>query len=245
MTLTYTLTTPAGASVTIVSAAKAFTTATSTYQTLKTSHQDAANPTTSGLGYHRRHRDSGTREGELHRMHDRHGGTYALTATDGSLTSATSSSVTINAASAAKLAFTTAPSPTATSGTALATQPVVTVQDAAGNTTTTTTSSVTLTLTTPAGASLTCAANPTAATSGIASFTGCTIDTAGTYTLTATDGSLTSATSSSVTINAASAAKLAFTTAPSPTSTSGTALATQPVVTVQDAAGNTTTKPVR
>ena len=109
---------------------------------------------------------------------------------------------------AAKLAFTTAPSPTATSGTALARQPVVTVQDADGNTITTDTSSVTLTLTTPSGASLTCAANPTGATSGLASFTGCTIDKAGTYTVTASDGSLTSATSSSVTITAGAPAKV-------------------------------------
>ena len=110
---------------------------------------------------------------------------------------------------AAKLVFTIAASATATSDTALATQPVVTIQDAAGNTTTTDTSSVTLTLTTPAGATLTCATNPTPAVTGIARFTGCAIDKAGTYTLRATDGSLTSATSSSVTINAASAAKLA------------------------------------
>jgi hypothetical protein len=159
-------------------------------------------------------------------------------------TSSTAASVPSNDVmirTAAKLAFSTAPSPTTSSGTALATQPVVTIQDAAGITTSTDTSSVTLTLTTPAGASLTCTSNPTTATSGIASFTGCTIDTAGTYTLTATDGSLTSATSSIVTITAASAAKLAFTTAPSPTTTSGTALATQPVVTIQDAAGNTAT----
>jgi len=38
-----------------------------------------------------------------------------------------------------------------------------------------------------------CAANPKAASAGVATFGGCTITTAGTYTLTATDGSLTSA----------------------------------------------------
>src|SRR5665647_3417182 len=48
---------------------------------------------------------------------------------------------------AAKLVFTIAASATATSDTALATQPVVTIQDAAGNTSVTDTSSVTLTLT--------------------------------------------------------------------------------------------------
>jgi hypothetical protein len=142
---------------------------------------------------------------------------------------------------AAKLVFTIAASATATSDTALATQPVVTIQDAAGNTTTTNTSSVTLTLTTPAGATLTCATNPTPAVTGIARFTGCAIDKAGTYTLRATDGSLTSTVSSSITITAGAPDKLAFTTAASATATSDTALATQPVVTIQDAAGNTTT----
>ena len=127
---------------------------------------------------------------------------------------------------AAKLAFTTAPSPTSTSGTALSTQPVVTIQDAAGNTTTANTSTVTLTLTTPAGASLTCAANPTAATSGIASFTGCAIDISGIYTLTATDGSLTPATSASVTVNPA--------LTPTATATVSTTIVNTPVNTPAD-----------
>ena len=105
---------------------------------------------------------------------------------------------------AAKLAFTTAPSPTATSDTGWARQPVVTIQDAAGNIVTTDTSPVTLALTTPDGATLTCATNPTTAEAGIARFTGCAIDKAGTYTLTATGESLTSTTSSDVTITTAS-----------------------------------------
>jgi hypothetical protein len=140
-----------------------------------------------------------------------------------------------------KLAFTTAPSPTATSDTGWARQPAVTIQDAAGNTVTTDTSPLTLTLTTPDGATLTCATNPTTAVAGIAQFTGCAIDKAGTYTLTATDESLTSTTSSDVTITAGAPAKLAFTTAPSPTAISDTGWASQPAVTIQDAAGNTVT----
>jgi len=101
---------------------------------------------------------------------------------------------------AAKLAFTTAPSPATTSGIAFATQPIVTVQDSAGNTVTTDTSSVTLTMTNLAGATLRCDSNPEVARLGIASFAGCTIDKAGTYTLTASDGILTAATSTSVNI---------------------------------------------
>ena len=137
-------------------------------------------------------------------------GTYTLRATDGSLTSTVSSSITITAGAPDKLAFTTAPSATATSDTALAPQPVVTIQDAAGNTVTTDTSAVTLTLTTPTAPPRGAppdlpptSTNPTAVT-GIARFTGCTIDKAGTYTLSATDEKLTSTTSSTITITAAS-----------------------------------------
>ncbi len=165
-------------------------------------------------------------------------GTYTLTATDGLLTSATSSSFTITAGAASKLAFTTQPGGGASS-TAWTTQPTVTVQDAAGNTTTAT-DSITLAITTPGGATLTCTANPKNAVAGVDAFAGCSVDKAGTYTLTATDGLLTSATSSSFTITAGAASKLAFTTQPGG-GASSTAWATQPTVTVQDAYGNTVT----
>ena len=116
----------------------------------------------------------------------------------------TSTGITITAGAPAKLAFTTAPSDTATSDTGWARQPVVTIQDAAGNTVTTDTSAVTLALTTPDGATLTCETNPTTAEAGIARFIGCAIDKAGTYTLTATDQPLTSTTHSTITITTAS-----------------------------------------
>jgi len=163
-------------------------------------------------------------------------GTYTLTAIDGLLTSATSSSVTITAGAASVLAFTTQPSSSATSGTSFAAQPVVTVQDAGGNTVSTSTSSVALSI--PAGATLTCTTNSVNAVAGVATFTGCRINKAGTYTLTATASGLTSASSTSVTITVGAASQLAFTTSPS-SSTGGVAFAAQPVVTVQDAGGNT------
>ncbi|HEY2297252.1 MAG TPA: hypothetical protein VGH43_05960 [Jatrophihabitans sp.] len=166
-------------------------------------------------------------------------GTYTLTATDGSLTTAVSTAIAVSAGSAAKLAFTTQPFSTATGGTAFGTQPVVTVQDAGGNTVTTDTSSVTLGLTTANGATLSCNVNPKAASSGVATFAGCKIDKAGTYTLTATDQSLTSAVSTAIAVSTGSAAKLVFSTPPSSAATGGTAFGTQPVVTVQDAGGNT------
>ena len=120
------------------------------------------------------------------------------------------------------------------------TQPVVTIQDTVGNTVRGNSSSVTLAITTPAGATLSCTTNPRSATAGVATFAGCKIDKAGTYTLTATDGALTAAVSSSLTITTGPATKLSFATQPSAGS-SQTAWSTQPVVAVQDAGGNTVT----
>lgn len=164
-------------------------------------------------------------------------GTYTLTATSGTLATAASTTFTITVGPAAKLGFTTQPSG-ATYNTVLGTQPVVAVQDAGGNTITGSTAQVTLSITTPAGAVLTCAQNPVSAASGIAGFTGCSIDKAGTYTLTAASTGLTPATSSPLVIAGGTAMALAFTTSPA-SSTGGTAFPTQPVVTIQDQAGNT------
>jgi hypothetical protein len=166
---------------------------------------------------------------------------YTLVATDGVLTSATSSTFNITVGAAAKLAFTTQPGG-GTGGTAWTTQPVVTIQDAGGNTVTTSTASVTLAIgTNPGGGALTCTANPKVAVSGVATFAGCKIDKAANgYTLTATSGSLTSATSNTFNVTVGTAAKLAFTTQPGGGARNN-AWATQPVVSVQDAGGNTVT----
>ena len=95
-------------------------------------------------------------------------------------------------ATANKLAFTRHPSGTATAGTEFGTQPVVTVQDADGNTVTES-ASIQLGLTTAGGAVLTCTANPVTAASGVAASQGCKVDKAGSYTLTATSTGLTDA----------------------------------------------------
>src|SRR5581483_8387063 len=162
---------------------------------------------------------------------------YTLTATDGSISSVTSSTFNITLGPAAKLAFTQQPSGGASS-TAWTTQPKVTIQDAGGNTVNST-ASVTLAVgTNPSSGTptLTCTANPKAATAGVVTFAGCKIDLAGTgYTLTATSGTLTSATSSAFNITPGAISKLVFTTQP------GNGLSPQPVITVEDAAGNTVT----
>jgi hypothetical protein len=166
-------------------------------------------------------------------------GTYTLTAASNGLTPAASGTFSIGGSgTATKLAFTTNPS-NSTGGIAFPTQPVVSIQDSAGGATTST-ASVTLSITTPAGAILTCSSNPKAASAGTAVFAGCAVNKAGTYTLTATSGTLTSAVSTSFTVSVGPATKLVFTTQPSGASVNA-AFATQPVVTVQDAGGNTVT----
>jgi len=163
-------------------------------------------------------------------------GTYTLTATTSGLTSAVSASFTIAAGPASRLSFTSSPS-SSISSTTFSTQPAVAVLDAFGNTITTSTAAVTLALTTPGGATLSCTANPKTAVAGVAAFAGCRVDKAGTYTLTASATGLASGVSSSFTISAGSAAKVVFTTSPG-ASVHGVAFPTQPVVQIQDAAGN-------
>jgi sugar lactone lactonase YvrE len=101
---------------------------------------------------------------------------------------------------ATQLAFTTEPGG-ANTGNNLTPQPVVTVEDGQANAVASDTGSVTIALTGAAGAQLTCTSGLTVAeVNGVASFHGCSVDTSGTYTLTASDGSLPWSTSTSFTI---------------------------------------------
>ena len=122
---------------------------------------------------------------------------------------------------------------------AFGTQPKVTVQDAFGNTVTSDTSSVTLAIGTNPGTGTLSGTKTVSAVNGVATFSGLSIDQSGNgYRLVATDGGLTGATSNTFNITVGSAAKLAFTTQPGG-GTAASAWAQQPVVTVQDAGGNT------
>jgi trimeric autotransporter adhesin len=172
-------------------------------------------------------------------------GTYTLTAIASGLTSAVSASFTIQVGPAAQLGFTRDPSSSTDGGVAFSNQPRVAVQDAGGNTVTSgisSSTSVTLSITgSPAGANLTCSNNSRNASSGVATFSSCKVDKAGTYTLTASASGLTSAVSASFTITVGSATQLGFTTDPSSSTNGGVAFSTQPVVTVQDLGGNTVT----
>ena len=93
--------------------------------------------------------------------------------------------------------------------------------------------------TAPAGTVLTCTTNPVVASAGVATFAGCKLNHAGTgIVLTATATGADSADSSGISITPGAATTLAFQTNPAG-ATGGSAFATQPVVVVQDANGDT------
>ena len=152
----------------------------------------------------------------------------------GTLTQATSGNVVISVGTAAQLAFTTQPSATGTSNTALTTQPVVTAQDAGGNTVTTSSDSITLAIGTNGGPGGTLSGTVTlAATNGVATFSGLSINKAGTgYTLTAASTGLTGATSSAFNVTASNAATIALNAGDNQSATVGTAVGTVPSVIV-------------
>ena len=166
---------------------------------------------------------------------------YTLTFTDGAYTDAVSTTITVGVGAAAQLGLTVEPSATVASGTALAIQPVVKIEDAGGNVIIGNSSTVTATVASAVG-TITNNTATLSATTGLATFTGLTInELVGAYTLTFSDGTLTTAISTTITVSAGVATQLVITTQPSATVASGAALAQQPVVKVEDAAGNTVT----
>jgi hypothetical protein len=166
-------------------------------------------------------------------------GTYTLTFSDSPLVPAVSGAVSVTSGAATKLVITTQPSSTDASGVALVQVPVVKVEDAAGNVVTSD-SSVVVAKITSGGVSISNGAQTAAG--GVAAFNGLALNAlVGTYTLTLTDGTLSSAISTSVTVIVGPANQLVVTTEPSPVAASGVALATQPVVTARDSGGNVVT----
>jgi len=173
---------------------------------------------------------------------DKLGSNYRLRARDGTL-SVDSAAFNVALGTLARLAFTTQPGGGATGGTAFPTQPVVTAQDAGGNTVTSFSGTVTLSIasgTGTAGAAISGCTGSTAR-SGVASFGNCQIDKAGTaYQLHASANSgAATGDSAAFDVSAGAVTQLVFTTQPGGTITGGTAFPTQPVVTAQDAGGNT------
>ena len=164
-------------------------------------------------------------------------GSYTLAATDGSLTSGTSSSFTVNPTSASKVVFAQQPS-NVTAGNANSPSITVDVEDQYGNIVTGDSSNVTLSI--HSGPGSIGGTDTVAASSGVATFSNVIIDTAGSYTLAAADGSLTGANSNSFTVSHATASQLAFNQQPT-TVTAGVAISPSMTVDVEDAFGNIVT----
>src|SRR3989449_10693632 len=140
---------------------------------------------------------------------------YTLRFESGTLTAATSGTITLGAGTATQLTITTQPSPTATSGAALGQQPVIQVRDAAGNPAGGAGVTVTAVIATgPAGATLT---NGTATTlaSGAATFSGLAINgSAGSYTLRVEGGAVKAGRSGGAPVRARTETQLTNTTEP-------------------------------
>src|SRR5439155_802618 len=164
---------------------------------------------------------------------------YTLRFESGSLTPATSGTITLGAGTATQLTITTEPSPTATSGAPFSQQPVLQVRDGAGNPAGGAGVPVTAVIASgPAGATLSNATATTLASWAPTRRGPAISGTAGSYTLRFESGTLAPATSGTITLGAGTATQLTITTPPSATATSGAAFTQQPVLQVRDAAGN-------
>ncbi len=165
--------------------------------------------------------------------------TYTVTAKYRSWTAPAVDDSTVTVLTPTKVAFTAQPT-NATAGAAIAPGVEVTVQTAADAAVPLAGRSVTVALTTPAGATLSGTATATTNSSGVAVFSGLSVDKADSYTLTATSSGLTSGTSSSFTVSAGTSAAFAFTS--SPLNATAVASPTLGPITVrsQDAVGNAT-----
>ena len=128
-------------------------------------------------------------------------GTYTLTASDGALTPVTSGSFAVTVPAplpASQLAFTALPL-TAVEGAIINPAVTVSVQDSNGNAVATDSSTVTLAIASGPGGAVLGGALTAVAVNGVATFSNLTFSLPGDYTIQATDGTLTPATSATVT----------------------------------------------
>ncbi|MGH7702476.1 MAG: beta strand repeat-containing protein, partial [Gemmatimonadales bacterium] len=165
-------------------------------------------------------------------------GSYTLTFASTGLTSVNSAPIALGAGPAAKLALITQPSSAAVSGVAFGQQPVVQVQDAAGNPVDTAGIRVSAAL---ASGGPVLAGTDTIVTdaAGKATFTDLNIAGAsGQRTLNFTAPGLTGVVSNAVNVGAGAATHLVLSTAPPAAAQSGTVMIPQPVIQLQDASDN-------
>ena len=163
---------------------------------------------------------------------------YTLMATATNLTAATSSAFNVNPGAASKLVFVQQPT-NVVAGSAIAPAVTVSVEDSLGNLVTSATNSITLGIGTGTGPLNGTATQ--AAAAGVATFSGLSLNTAGTGdTLTASATGLTGATSSTFNVTVGAPAKLVFTTEPSNV-TASSAITPSVQVSIEDAVGNVVT----
>ena len=171
---------------------------------------------------------------------DRSAPGYTLTASTGGLSGTSSAPFTIASGVATQLIFSIQPS-SGVAATAITPAVQVTARDVLGNTATGFTGAVTVAITPGSGtfgATLS-GVGTVNAVGGVAGFPGINIDKAGTaYTLSATAGGVTDATSGPFDIAIGAASRLAF-TVPPVTTTAGSNFTPTVEVSVQDAGGNT------
>src|SRR5207244_3660926 len=162
---------------------------------------------------------------------------YTLGASSGGLTG-TSSAFNITAGNATQLVFAVQPT-TTVAGASITPAVQVTAQDGQGNTATGFTGNITVAIGANPGGGTLAGTATVAAVSGVATFSGLSIDKAGTgYTLVASSSGLTDPTSTAFNIPAGSATQLVFTAEPT-TTAAGAGITPAVQVTAQDAQGNT------
>jgi hypothetical protein len=163
-------------------------------------------------------------------------GAKQLKATATGFTAATSNAFTITPGPAARVRVQTEPSATATAGVAFAQQPVIWIEDASGNRVTTDNSTV-VTAERFAGAGDLQGILSITAISGVATFSNLSHNIANTISIRFRSGTLTTDTSRSILISAASAARLAFLENPSD-ALAGSVIVPPVTVGLTDAFGN-------
>jgi hypothetical protein len=166
-------------------------------------------------------------------------GTYSLTATDNTnsnLTPATSGTFTVGAATASKLVFATT-SGSGIAGNAISPSITVDVENIGNTIVGTDNSTVTLGISTQTSTGTLSGTLTAQAVNGVATFSNVVLNTSGNYTFSATDGTLTAATSGTFSIAAANASQLVFVAHPGSAS-ANTVISPAIVVDVEDQFGN-------
>jgi hypothetical protein len=139
----------------------------------------------------------------------------------------------------ARLAIQAQPSSTAMAGVTFAQQPVIRIEDSAGNLLTANNTAI-VTATRSSGSGMLQGTTSRTAVNGLVTFTDLAHNIAGNITISFTSGSLTSTTSTAIAVSPAAASQVVFATQPA-NGTFGSPLATQPVLRSRDQFGNDST----